>query len=199
MINHNKLKISAVDTLSIEIILSLSCCIFQATTQSLSSLTGKPPHQTSLIASQRFSKKKQKKKQKKHQQFFFFFTISSSEIQQRKCLPFRFSASVFLLSHLRTTPPHTWPEMDEDTNERSIALCRPNNTQLHRYPWVEKLCPGKVCFLLSFERIDLHLNGKRDKAVKAVYSPDHSIDQHFCCTQIFGFQLRFRRLRIYRE
>ena len=25
-----------------------------------------------------------------------------------------FIASVFLLSHLRTTPPHTWPEMDGD-------------------------------------------------------------------------------------
>lgn len=36
----------------------------------------------------------------------------------RKRLLFSFSASVFLLSHLRTTPPHTWPEMDGD---RTIA------------------------------------------------------------------------------
>lgn len=45
-------------------------------------------------------------------------TISISEKQQGNVSLFGFSASVFLQSHLRTTPPHTWPEMDGD---RTVA------------------------------------------------------------------------------
>lgn len=41
-------------------------------------------------------------------------TISISETQQGNVSLFSFSASVYLLSHLHTTPPHTWSEMDGD-------------------------------------------------------------------------------------
>lgn len=44
--------------------------------------------------------------------------ISISETQQANVSLFSFSTSVFLLSHLHTTPPHTWPEMDGD---RTVA------------------------------------------------------------------------------
>lgn len=78
------------------------------------------------------------------------------------------SVPLFLRSHLHTTPPHTWPEMDGD---RRIAreLCRPNNAETNCCPWVKKHSgpwQGRglllLCPLLWLKLIDLYSWKRRE-------------------------------------
>lgn len=84
----------------------------------------------------------------------------------RKHLLFSFSASVFLLSHLRTTPPHTWPEMDGDrTLATWLFVGQTMQRQTNVLEWKSRENAATSIFAIIFQHNCSPWNSERESQV----------------------------------